>query len=453
MNETVKKPLLEQLYYTIILFFYIYAPPLKGLPYNPAKFMLLLIVAEAMYKNLFYFKKIVIPQIVIYIILIFYTYSILIVNGTFGVDLQQGPVQQIITHLLEIIPFSVLFANVLIDRGYKIDDFIKLLISIFAVQGFIVFLEFVSYDFRKFFQGLMGVSKVAKSGQFQWFRGLGFALTRNFDYALLQSFGLFLLISKYLKSKINFIDYLAISLIFFSVIVSGRTGLVGIAFAILVFFTKIYKFDTFIYSMKRVIVAVSLIFVGYAAIGVLSPSVRNSIDNTLLPWAFEFYYNYLETGELTTASSDQLQESHYYDLSDKTLFQGDGMYYSGHALFYGLTDAGYMRLAMYFGITGILIFVILYVRLAVLSFSRLSKYDNFIVPSFVVLMLVAHYKGDVFANSLILNRTIYVIGFGLLLLQNRENEIEFQSSITEESEETNDENQINDTSDNSYLRG
>lgn len=427
MNESIRKPLLERIYYTLILFLYIYAPPIVGMPYNPAKFMLLLVVAEAMYKNLFHFKQFVIPHILLYIILLIYTYSILLFHGTFGLTMHSGPIQQVLTQLFEMIPFSLLFTNILIHRKYTVDDFLDILISIFAIQGFIILLEFVSYDIRLFVQKLIGAGRVKKVGSFQWFRGIAFALTKNYDFALAQSFGLFIIIAKIYRSQIKWFEYATIGLIFLSIIVSGRTGFIGVALAVFILVSRIVTFQIFLTSIRKFILAAGLIYMVYFSLQFVFPSIYASVNNSLLPWAFEFYYNYIETGELTTASSDQLQDSHYYDLSDKTLFHGDGKYIRPDGFYYGLTDAGYMRQTMYFGIGGILLFAIIYVRLAILNFKHLNQTLKFILPSLVLLLFIGHYKGDVFTNSLILNRMTYIIGFGLLLFQSKANEDELYS--------------------------
>jgi len=116
MDKISQRPLLETIYYAIILFLYVFAPTIAGLPYNPAKFMLLLIVAEALYFNVFNIKTILIPQFLLYIVLILFTYGILMIHGTFGNPLHDAPVQQILTHIFEILPFSILYINILIRR-------------------------------------------------------------------------------------------------------------------------------------------------------------------------------------------------------------------------------------------------------------------------------------------------------------------------------------------------
>ncbi|MGB0870103.1 MAG: hypothetical protein ACPGSD_10935 [Flavobacteriales bacterium] len=429
MNESIRKPFLERIYYTLILFFYIYAPPIVGLPYNPAKFMLLIIVAEAAYRNLIYIKKFVIPHIAIYIIIIGYTYSILLFHGTFGQNLHTGPMQQMLTQIFEMIPFSLLFANILISRRYNLDDFMDMLIIIFAIQGIIILFEFISYDVRLFLQKLIGVTKVKSVGQFQWFRGIAFSLTKNYDFALAQSFGLFIIISKFFRKNIGWFDYLTISLIFLSIVVSGRTGFIGVAVAVFILISKIVTFQLFITSIRKFVLAAGLIYIGYFSLQFVLPQIYASINNNLLPWAFEFYYNFLETGELTTASSDQLQDSHYYDLSDKTLFHGDGKYMRPDGFYYGLTDAGYMRQTMYFGVFGIILFSFVYIRIAILNYKYLDRNLRFIIPSIVLLLFIGHYKGDVFTNSLILNRMTYILGFGFLLFQSKKNEEEMFISV------------------------
>lgn len=414
MDSLSHKPLLEKIYYTTILFLYVFAPTIVGLPYSPSKFMLLLIVAEGLYVNVFKINKIFIPQIALYLLLIIYTYAILIYHGTFGEPRQAPPIRQVLTHLLEIIPFSILYVNILIKRGYSINDLIDIFTNIMAIQGLLMLLQFVSFDFRIFIQDILG-AKVKATGSFQWFRGLGVALSKNYDFSLLQSFGMFFLVSKFLRGKIVVLDYFKIFLIVFSVIISGRTGFIGLGFATMVFLFKTIRYKIFINFMKKAVVVLAMIYGLYNASAYVIPEIYNSVNDNLLPWAFEFYYNYLETGEFSTDSSDQLNESHYYALSDKTIVYGEGKYVREDGFYYGLTDAGYMRQTMYFGVLGILMFFIIYLRIAYIHFTRLSVNYNFIIPSFSILLFIAHYKGDVFTNSLILNRTFYIIGIGFIL--------------------------------------
>lgn len=415
MDTLSQRPFLEKMYYATLLFLYVFAPTIVGLPYNPAKFMILLVVAEALYLNVFNLKKILIPQFAIYIVLILFTYGILIYHGTFGNPMHTAPVQQILTHLFEILPFSFLYINILIKRGYSINDFIDLFINIMAIQGLLMLLQFISTDFRKVVQGLLGISKIKSVGSFQWFRGLGVALSKNYDFSLLQSFGMFLLMSKFLRHKIVILDYFKIFLIVFSIIISGRTGFIGLGFAAMVFIMKTVRYSIFINFIKKVSIALFVIYGLYTLSAYVVPNVYTSVNNNLLPWAFEFYYNYIETGEFSTSSSDQLTESHYYSLPDKTIVYGDGKYLRDDGYYYGLTDAGYMRQTLYFGVFGIAIFALSYLRIAYINFFRLSTNYNFILPSYALLLFVAHYKGDVFTNSLILNRAFYVIGIGFII--------------------------------------
>ncbi len=415
MDFTSNRSLLEKIYYATILFLYMFAPTIAGLPYNPAKFMLLIIVAESLYINVFNIKKIFIPQFVIYIVLLLFTYGILIYHETFGNASHVGPVNQILTHVLEILPFSILYINILIKRGYTINDFIDIVINIMAIQGLLMLLQFISADFRALIQGLLGSAKIKSVGTFQWFRGLGVALSKNYDFSLLQSFGMFLIMSKFLRNKIVIADYFKIFLIVFSIIISGRTGFIGLGLAAAIFLFKTLRYKIFVNFMKKAGFALIVIYSLYTVSAYVVPNIHNSINNNLLPWAFEFYYNFIETGEFSTSSSDQLSESHYYELSDETIVFGDGKYVREDGFYYGLTDAGYMRQTLYFGVIGILIFAILYIRIAIINFTRLSVNYNYIIPSYTLLMFVAHYKGDVFTNSLILNRAFYIVGLGLII--------------------------------------
>ena len=109
-----------------------------------------------------------------------------------------------------------------------------------------------------------------------------------------------------------------------------------------------------------------------AGISFIFPAVYSTMNDSILPWAFEFYYSFTETGEFTTESSEQLLEQHYYALGDNTLIYGDGMYKRYDGMYYGLTDAGYMRHAMYYGIPGIILFILTYFNAVVYSYKNSS---------------------------------------------------------------------------------
>ncbi|MCT4665932.1 MAG: hypothetical protein N4A45_11945 [Flavobacteriales bacterium] len=410
----VKKRTLQTVYYLLLIFLYIYAPPFTGLPYNVAKFVLILVVLEALYLNVFSIPRLLIGQMGLYVILIIYTIIVLEMHDTIGIFRQTGPLEQIMTHLFEIIVISALLSRILQKRGYTLDHLLNLIYSAMTIQGVLVFMNFISYDIRSTLLPLIG-AKAKMTGTFDWYRGLGFSLVKNYDFALFQAMSIFIFAYKVLEKNTKLSDVLKLAIIAFSVFVSGRTGSIGIAFGLMLITYKTMSRKLFIYTIQRLAISIVGLFAAYFALSAFAPAVFSSINDKVLPWAFEFIYSYLDTGEFSTASSDQLVKDHYFDIADKTMIFGDGLYYDKSGFFYKFTDAGYMRQTLYFGVIGIVLFFIIYLRMVAQTMNYSKNTYSFIVPSYFILMAITHYKGDVFSNSLILNRGFYIIAIGIVI--------------------------------------
>jgi hypothetical protein len=374
--------------------------------------MLLLVVVEAVYLKVFSFKKYVIVQYIYYGVLLLYSYLILAYHGT--LDSQTAPVNQILTHMFEILVTCSLLVNILIKRGYTLTDFRDLLIAVIVLQGFIILIELVSFDFRKYLQGLIG-RKAKQAGSFRWFRALAFSLNQNYDFALFQSFGLLLMVSKFVENRVfSRFDIVSMVVILISVITAGRTGFIGIGTALMFFFIKTSHQGLFTKFVRNLFYTIFILLVIYYSSSVLFPKVYDAVNNQLLPWAFEFYYNFTETGELSTSSSDQLLTSHYFNVPDDVIIYGKGIYNLKDGSYFNATDAGYMRQIYYFGFFGILLFIILYSRIGFYFYRNADKAYNFIVPTIVALMIIVHIKGDLFTNSLLMNKALYFFTIALL---------------------------------------
>ncbi|MBM6655026.1 hypothetical protein H6B28_06990 [Bacteroides mediterraneensis] len=99
----------------------------------------------------------------------------------------------------------------------------------------------------------------------------------------------------------------------------------------------------------------------------VSPEIRK-----LLRFGFEAFFNYFETGKFETNSTNMLSEGLIFPDNLKTWIIGDGYmasgandpYYIGPADygFYMNTDAGYSRFIFYFGLIGLLTFMLFFVN-------------------------------------------------------------------------------------------
>ncbi len=141
-----------------------------------------------------------------------------------------------------------------------------------------------------------------------------------------------------------------------------------------------------------------LVFILIITYVFISGNLKQILDETFLPWLFEFYYSYKETGEFATASSDHLINQMYYSLPNETLLFGDGKYSNSDGSYYGHTDAGYMRNVLFYGVGGVIFLIIFQMKLIHNLFKNQNSPKLFLIVVFLTL-LVLHIKGDVLMHT------------------------------------------------------
>lgn len=107
----------------------------------------------------------------------------------------------------------------------------------------------------------------------------------------------------------------------------------------------------------------------------------------MLRFAFEGFFNLAETGEWSIASNETLKTMYVFPESLKTWIIGDGYfnnpisvdpYYVGPITggYYMGTDVGYLRFIFYFGIIGLVSFIIFFVKVTQYCISGLRGFDD-----------------------------------------------------------------------------
>ena len=116
-------------------------------------------------------------------------------------------------------------------------------------------------------------------------------------------------------------------------------------------------------------------------------------------FAFEGFFNWVETGSWRTNSTDTLKEMYLFPENIKTWVIGDGYfadptktdpYYIGISLsaFYKGVDVGYLRFIYYFGIIGLVVFILYFVKVTKSCFYRFPSYKLMFFLVLVVNLIV-----------------------------------------------------------------
>ncbi|MHC9089714.1 hypothetical protein ACXIHB_13530 [Tenacibaculum sp. IMCC1] len=351
----------------------------------------------------------------LYLVLIVYTFLWAFLHGTNDYSIIKNLTLCFITILV-----GILFVPLAINHLFKEDDYLvefsRLILVVFIVQSVIQILAFVEPSVAKF----VTFFRKEKIQGFDYGGIRGLALTGNPYFRLSAGYGLSYIIFFYLyfKKKVNF-PVIVFLLLFIGSFFSGRTAFVGLAVAIISYFvysfvevrllfTRIFKFLGLIIIIVNGIILVYFFFV--------PENIRSIVDDKLLPFAFEFVYNYQSTGELSTSSSDTLN-SMYFKVPETTFIYGDGRYMADNGVsYYKYTDAGYMRNLLFYGIFGLIYIIVSQILIFINPFLSTMNKNNKLYLLFILgFSFILHYKGEVLMFSPLYQLVVVIFSFSYLL--------------------------------------
>ena len=242
----------------------------------------------------------------------------------------------------------------------------EIVILTFALQAVIHLTGFFNSGFGEFISNMKPESlREAVDVRGQGFRV--FSLTGNPYFALPAGYGVaFILFFRLLFTSYSswlfsgFKRYILFLFLVVGAVLSGRTGFTGLFCALAM--ALLMKSHGGVLKIFRVakssIITVALLgIVVFTASAILPARQLNVIEHEVLPFAFEFLYNYDKSGEFSTISTDYLTENMYFKIPEETLASGDGRYHGSDGTYYKSTDAGYMRQILFGGIIYLLILI------------------------------------------------------------------------------------------------
>lgn len=402
---------MKQFFIVILTFFFIYNVPFNFLPFGTGKFFaffgLCLVIIQLIKKKVTFLKNKNVIGLIIFILLLL-GYSLInssFIHQTFEFSIPYAFFLFLFEHLIGCVVILFFLKKF---KMATLDDMLRILIYTISLQSFLMLLMLIIPSFKTFGFSILEGTQLSLSERYGGFRGVGFASSVTYDLSVIQSIGL-MLISVYLlrvksKSLFYFITFLwCINII--AVLVSGRTGWLGIAFSLLIFFIN------FLYSRKSFksqnMFLVSLIMISTICLILYqllaSAELREMVQLKILPYAFEIFINASQSGQLETESSNILK-SMYFSIPIQSLIIGDGYYLSPNGQeYYMHTDAGYMRQVLYYGLIGSLLLYSMYIYIFIKLLRK--TYLNYPFPYFFLTLslfayyFIAHIKGDFLVGS------------------------------------------------------
>ena len=323
-----------------------------------------------------------------------------IIDKTYDFTIIHTLIHQFISFIIAI--FLIIVLN--ISASFEIKEMI---IYAFFAQSLVEIIAFLSPDFLhivQFFQKEI-VIEIGKEYAGGGMRAL--ALSGSQFFGLSSSFGFIYIVEmNYFKSKGNFSYFDAIILIvtIIGTFFAGRTGFVGLFFALIYFVIvrddKMKKFSLLFKSILSIIILFNILF-----IFIFSNEIKMFFLKQVIPYAFEFLFNFINHGNLSTHSSDQLAKQ-YFVVDNYTYLFGRGI----NKIY--LSDAGYMRNILYGGI-GWFVLLALYQILIIYYNIKLDRKNKLFYLVLLIYLFVLHIKGEAVGFLIITQKILF-----LLLLTN-----------------------------------
>ena len=317
-----------------------------------------------------------------------------------------------------IFPFQVIYLLLLSYCIYYITKRFCKVISFYVitryflmtlvVQSVIAIVMFVNQPICLFLFDLQGIdltSRVIKMYFGVRLIGLG---CFYFGAGAIYGLGLIAIMPFMLKAK-NKQQLIKLILLYVYIFIVGiffaRTAMIGCVFSIvyLIFCILIPKMCNKVFLVFRQFIIYLTVF-GIALVFIYTSSPKLQEDyGDIIDFGFEAFINLVENGELSTASSDGLTEYHLsiWPQNQKTYYIGDMRWTKGDS-YYGDSDVGYVRLLFYFGVPGVILFLLYQysiVRISGLIFKeRILSVFFFTVFFYALILLI---KGYIDVASLI----------------------------------------------------
>ena len=394
--------MLSKLLETIdVLFFFgfIFGAQFSFLPVSTSKLMLVLCAGMDFFffmisptKNCIAIKKKVLKPLFFFALMLFGAVLMPIAYGTSDFNFTYA----IVLLLIEDFFGSILFCIYLYKRGkLTVDYVIKLYIDICFIQAVIILSMLLVPSVRDL---IFSVQKIDLSGlneRYGGIRGFGLAASTTYDLAVVLSVALIFIAGNFLTNKMKntAVELVKFVIIFAAMLITGRTGFIGVGIACLLFAYKIPKLSP-LNKFRCVLIFLGMIIISVYLFNLFVPK---ELKELIINYAFEVFINLAEKGKASSTSTDVLKTM-YFSMPLETFFLGDGRYIDPLGGYYMHTDAGYMRQVLFFGLFFSMAIYFLYLYLAIdirrnIHKQNSPKYGNILFIVFLYFFLV-NYKGD-----------------------------------------------------------
>jgi hypothetical protein len=308
----------------------------------------------------------------------------------------------------ELVIRYLIVMNILAVLVYQVigDDWqrmLRIIISVFLVQAFFILAMLLFPSFQSSLLSILNSDAKGLGREGFWrLRQVGVTGWAAYDMAITMLCPLFMMsgLVKGLSTKSSKLQFSFILLsILAAALVAGRSTFIGLTLLIfmslVLIFSRHAKEVGFFYLKSLSIIA---LVVGLGVLWLAGYSDVAEVE-FFINWAFEIIINFT-SGSAETESTNELMKM-YYMPPERTFLMGDGRYISENGGFYGATDVGFLRLILFFGVFGTIIFYCFFLLFFYLLFKKLARINlplSYYMLAYGVLLFVMNFKGAVFVD-------------------------------------------------------
>lgn len=240
--------------------------------------------------------------------------------------------------------FTLSFPKLIVDEN-NLNHIIYLFVLVVMIQSFFAILMYVFPTLNDLLNAIFPMQSTEQQDSLEGMRLMGIGIA-FFGAGVINGLALiaivYLYLAKYLKNALLWVGiYIFVFLIG---MMMARTTVVGFGMSMLfLLFWKPLYVSVLKNKFKWLFLMGIVLFLSIVLVFVV-------VDERLLMFAFEFFYNLDTTGSFESASTNRLQEMYVYPSRLKTWLIGDGLYNLPDGHYYMSTDVGFLRLLYYGGI-------------------------------------------------------------------------------------------------------
>ena len=250
-------------------------------------------------------------------------------------------------------------------------------------------------------------------------RGKALSAATTYHLTLAYGIGFIVYLKSMLSVRVSLWHVLVGILIFTGIFFAGRSGFVGCLIGGIFFL--FYRNDSIkrkvislVYGLFLIVLCIVLLLYGLSQ---FAPEYYDLLETQVFPYAFEFFYSLEKSGEMETASTNQLVGMWNQDFDFIELILGCGKYSNLDGSYYMHVDPGILRHLLFMGVFGYIVLIVY--QLCIIPFWKMKRIDKVYGMCIFLFILLMDFKGVTLGVNKFMFAIPLLLSFSCLYLHHK----------------------------------